>query len=257
MAVEPKDLFVWHGEFQGNKLDKKVSCQLNDVGLWDIVVGPPEGCLMAGRLAFGVEFNFSLFDQYRKNTHRFSINMSSKTKREVLNEIVRQNPGYYWDEKGGVVNIQPYYIGKDSGTVSWLDKTIPQFKVNKVPVFLAGEYLVHLANENGISLTTYESVRSAQKGGGAFNVKRLEDVSEYSPNELISVTINRKASIRECLNAIVAANPPARWSAIKVKEKMLIHVVDPKDYHNRPAPKHIPSEDEFRGGVGKHKSDTE
>lgn len=236
-AKELDNGFVRFGEFHGNELDKKVNCVLDNVDLWGFMIGQPRNCILPRRLAIGAELSFSLAETYHKKTVRFSVNISSMSKREILNEIVRHNPGYSWEEKDKVVNIQPYKVDKDSATSSLLDRTIPSFEVNKISIPLAANYLLRLANENGIPLTTMERERALKEGVPLLDSGKAEDLKPYSPSELITVSIGRRVSIRDCLNAIVAANPPASWLTVKYGDMILVDVHDPKFYSDSPIPK--------------------
>ncbi|MBI4801354.1 MAG: hypothetical protein HY796_02410 [Elusimicrobia bacterium] len=229
------------GEFHGNELDKKMDCILDNVDLLDFVSMSPKGCPMSQRLAFGIEVKFSFREKEEEQLQRFSLNAFSTAKRKILDEIMRRNPGYYWMEKDGVVNIQPYKSNADSPAVSPLDMTIPDFNVHKITVDLAVEYLVRIAIEHNIPVTTFLRELALQKGFPVPDSGKLKHPEYASPEEIINVVIPHQVSIRDCLNAIVSANPPAGWLAMKYREKIALKASSFKiySYNNRPVPKNL------------------
>ncbi|MBI4801449.1 MAG: hypothetical protein HY796_02890 [Elusimicrobia bacterium] len=197
-----------------NKLNMKMDCAFDNVDLFE-VINPAYD--ISRELAMGVEVNFSFMESQNGKSRRFSLNVSSMTRREILDEIVRQNPGYYWKERDGVINIQPYREDNDKN-ISPLDMTIPCFEVHQIPPYFALEYLTRLSREHNIPIISDFYEMAIQLGHKLPDSSgKLEHPENYDPRRLIDVVIPHKVSIRDCLNAIVLADPPANWEAIKWK----------------------------------------
>lgn len=218
-----------HGSFKGNRLDDRVSCALLNTNLMfrdcracDFIVG----------INAGSELNISLAEAVREKTNLFSVSVSSKPKREVLDEIIKQNPGYAWSEVNGVINIQPYETSNSLSSVSVFDKTIPDFEVHGIPTEWALERLVEIGAQNGIPLTTLNRVMALRHGikWPAVDEVVKKGFKYTSPEELITVVIKHKVTIRDCLNAIVLANPPSRWISTREGDKTLLRIGSHQSY---------------------------
>jgi len=196
-----------------NKLDMKTDCAFNNIDLFEI--NSLSDCSISDELALGIEVVFSFNDSREGKSRRFSLNVSSMSKRDILNEIIRKNPGYSWRVKDGVVNIQPARAGNNSRTVSPLDMTIPRFEVHQIPPGFALEYLRRLARQHDIQLTTGLYEIATHRGVKLPDPVKVDHPEAYDPRQLINVVIQHEVSIRDCLNAIILANPPAYWRAIK------------------------------------------
>ncbi len=201
------------GKFH-NKLDKKMDCAVDNVDLFEITNRAHD---ISNELAMGVEVNFSFKESRNGKSRRFSVQVSSMSKRKILDEIIRNNPGYHWEEKDGVVNILPEQPNKDFEAISPLDMTIPRFEVHQITPYFALEYLRRFANENNIPITTGLYEIAVKRGIKLSDSGKPEPPEDYNPEQLINVVIPHEVSIRDCLNAIVLANPPANWKAIKWK----------------------------------------
>ncbi len=217
-------LRIYNAPKYSSELNKKADCVLNDVDLFRFICASK--CDVFCTSTIGLEVKFSLDDSDEKKTREFSLNVSSMPKWKILDEIMRLNPEYYWKEKDGVVNILPSQPDKDFGAVSPLDMTIPRFEVHRITPLFAVEYLRRLGNENNIPITTpFHEV--AIKRGIEFNDSgKLEHPESYDAEQLIDVVIPHEVSIRECLNAIALANPPAHWQAIKFRNNKLVLFMD-------------------------------
>ncbi|MCK5358672.1 MAG: hypothetical protein KAJ48_09780 [Elusimicrobiales bacterium] len=223
------------GEFHGNELDKKMNCTFENVDLFEI--NSLSKCDLSREIAMGVEVNFSFKESRRGKSRRFSFQVLLMSKRKILDEIIRRNPGYYWKEKNGVINIRPLQTDNNSKTVSPLDMTIPRFEVHQIPPYFALEYLRQLAWKHNIPITTGSYEVAIQIGGKLPDSSgKLKHPEHYDAEQLIDVIIPHKVSIRDCLNAIVLANPPANWNAIKWKDgktALFLHSFQRKYSHRK------------------------
>ncbi|MBI4802064.1 MAG: hypothetical protein HY796_06035 [Elusimicrobia bacterium] len=205
-----------------NELNVKMDCTFDNVDLFEIT--SLSKCDVSSKLAIGVEVNFSFDESQDGKSLRFSLKVSSMSKRDILDEIIRKNPGYNWKEIDGVVSIRPYQaVG---APVSPLDMTISRFEVHQTSPFSALEYLRRLANENNIPVTTPLYEIAVKRGTKVPDSGKLENPGDYDPEQLISVVIPHEVSIRDCLNAIVLAAPPAYWKAIKFKDNKTALFID-------------------------------
>ena len=144
-----------------SELNEKIDCALHDVDLYRFTSASK--CELFRTSNIGLEVNFSIDESRDGKPHRFSLNVSSMSKWEILDEIVRKNSGYYWKEKDGVINIRPEQAD-NSKTVSPLDMTIPRFEVHQITPLFAVEYLRRLGNENNIPITTPVHEMSVKRG---------------------------------------------------------------------------------------------
>lgn len=225
------DAIIRPGEFHGNELDGKIDCVLDNVDLLKFITYSREGCRISRRLAIGAEVEFSLYESRKEKSPHFSLNILSASKRKILDEVIRHNPGYYWAERDGVINIQPREFANNASTISPLDKTIPAFEIHKIPADSALEYLVRLAIEQDIPVTTFGREIAIEKGVPIPDSGKIKNPEYYSPEELINVSIPHEVTIRACLNAIVMANPPAYWWATKYGEKTALELSSFKTYN--------------------------
>lgn len=193
--------------------DTKYDCVLDNVDLFDFT--DSQTCNLFRESAMGIEVDFSFYESRDGKSRRFSLNVPSMSKREILDEIIRNNPGYNWKEQNGVINIQPYQAESIPKTISPLDMTISSFEVHGITPYSALEHLRRLGQEHKIPITTITYEISAERGGKLPDPGKPDHPEAYDPKQLIDVVIPHEVSIRDCLNAIVLADPPANWRAIK------------------------------------------
>ena len=224
-------LRIYNAPRYSSELNKKVDCVLNDVDLFRFICASK--CDVFCTSTIGLEVKFSLDDSDEKKTREFSLNVSSMSRWKILDEIVRRNPGYYWKEKDGIVNILPSQPDKDFGAISPLDMTIPRFEVHQITPLFAVEYLRRLGNEHNIPITTPLHEVAIKRGIKLDDSGKLEHPEAYDPEQLIDVVIPHEVSIRDCLNAIALADPPAHWRAIKLRNNKLVLFMDsPQPWYN-------------------------
>ena len=107
-----------------------------------------------------------------------------QTVRDVLDHITTRAPKYQWAVRKGVINIEP----KDRGTENPLDRKLAKVTLKNMSSTRAALHVLQLANALG----------SFQPPGN-FRLRKIHDL------ELENVTV------REALNAIVAADGQAMW----------------------------------------------
>lgn len=199
-------------------------------------------CDFLRTITAGIELNYPYTEEFgypykEIEKHLFSISVSSKTKKEVFDEIVRQNPGYVWREINGVINIRPYDTSKASTSVSVLDKTIPSFEVHGVSLDSALEKLVEVGVQNNIALTTVRRVMVLRRG---LKLPSSEEIDKkrfkhLDPKELLDVSIKHEVTIRNCLNLMVLKSPTSKWFSFPYGNNTFIIIESTHYYHEPPS----------------------
>lgn len=216
---------------QRSILDERVSCVLvnDNLGFCD-----RSRCDFLIKASLGVEFAFSYNEVRHKRTPLFSVSISSKTKKEVLDEIIKKNPGYIWNETNGVINIRPYEVDKTSNSASVLDKTIPGFAAHGIPLKLALQKLVEIAAKTGIPITTAERILAAHMGVNLSTAEeRIKRFKKLTDEPLLNISLKQTVSIRDCLNAMVSAIPDSQWYSFRQKGGTMLVVGTDKQYYSQ------------------------
>ena len=90
--------------------------------------------------------------------------------------------------------------------------------------------------KSGIPLTTMLREQALSK---KIKLPTVDDAVKkgfkyYSPEELSSVNIRHKVTIRECLNALVLANPPSQWYSTREGDKTMLIITTYQSYSGGP-----------------------
>lgn len=139
---------------------------------------------------FSIGVEFPRRDEPGKSGRKFDFSFRDVSLRQAFDKIVEETPEYAWRVSGGVVNIYP------RGAKTGLDVRVPEFVVNSTDVYSAGGLLAAEAQRLGITLSVPNEL--------------MRDLLSHAPRITIQLS---NATIRECLNAIVATDPGTRWWA--------------------------------------------
>lgn len=147
-------------------------------------------------------------EQYRQRELDKKINvvMSSASVREILDVLVREDTNYFWVADGDVINFIPRAEGVWSQV---LNSTMSRCQVRDLGITEAVNEIVVQARKQGIRQLV--------------QLPKSNLVHEYepAPSERVSILLKKK-SLRECLNAVVAARPPAYWMATPSRGGLLV-----------------------------------
>lgn len=185
------------------RLDERVSFEIRDQIFWRLSFGPDK-LLSSGMI----------FYEHRRlqepKMRRISLSMSSVTVREALDTLVKADGSYSWVADGDVVNFVPKKRNKKfMDPVKILNQVIPVYEVEGVDISDAIQELRKQAAAQGVTglppLKDWGAARDpAWEMEGVFGLKL------------------KNKTVRECLNAIVAADSPAYWLAIPFPDYVFI-----------------------------------
>lgn len=207
-ASEPEPPFFPKHGVPHLKLDEKVSFEIQDQIFWSLHFMPDKA------LSSGVIY----YEHYRlqeSKMRRISLSMSSVTVRMALDALVKLDGTYSWEADGDVVNFLPKKKNKKVlDPIKTLNQVMPIFEVENVDIRDAVQELKKQALAQGIKglLAPELDWRS-----------RAKDVA-WEWEGLFSLKLKNK-TIRECLNAIVASDPPAYWQAVPFLNEVSINAV--------------------------------
>lgn len=189
------------------RLDERISVEMRDQILWRFSFMPNKG------LTHGVIYYEHPRLQEPK-MRRISLSMSSVTVREALDALVEADGSYSWVSDGDVVNFMPKKRNKKfMDPVRILNQVIPVFDVENVDIGGAVQELKIQAAAQGI-----RGLVPPQE-----NWKSLLDPA-WERDGIFSLKLRDK-TVRECLNAIIAADVPAYWEAMPLKDYVFIGAV--------------------------------
>lgn len=153
-----------------------------------------------------IEPFFSLWDDEDEHVKLLSVARDSVTVSDVFDAVTAADGNFRWEHSGTVFNLLPSSSTKLRMVADVLERRLSRFEVSGVKPGVAEAMLRLQAREEGI-----ESIL----GFGSYSREQVlngKGTREPWSNELISVKLEYP-TIRECLNAIVAADPPSGWLA--------------------------------------------
>lgn len=161
------------------------------------------------RLSYGVIYSQHPEIQLRA-MKRISIHLASATVREVLDSLVAADTSYFWIQDAGVVNFLPLTT---SYATSVMEQKLGYFEAMDMLISEASGELSRQAHVQGLEgLAVRRASQYSDKLSGEFT------------DESVALSLSSH-TVRECLNRIVAADPPARWEAIPFPQGMSIQAV--------------------------------
>lgn len=189
------------------RLDERISLEVRDQTLFRASFVPAKG------LTHGIIY-YEHSGLQEPKMRRISLSMSSVTVREALDALVKADGSYFWVGDGDVVNFIPKKRNKKfMDPVKTLDQVIPVFDVEKVDIPDAVQQLKIQAAAQGI-----KGLSPPQE-----NWHSTEDPA-WEREGIFSLKLRNK-TVRECLNAIIAADVPAYWRAMPLKDYVFIGAV--------------------------------
>lgn len=190
------------------RLDERISLDMRDQIFWRFSFVPDKG------LTHGVIYYEHPRLQEPK-MRRISLSMSSVTVREAIGALVKADGSYTWVSDGDVVNLMPKKRNeKYMDPVRTLNQVIPAFNVEKVDIPGAVQELMKQASAQGV-----KGLPPPQE-----NWRPFAQDPAWEREGIFSLKLKNK-TVRECLNAIIAADPPAYWKAYPLKDFVSIGAV--------------------------------
>lgn len=192
-----------HGEVPLLRLNERVSFGIRDQIFWKL-------SLVSNKAFSSGTIYYEHPRLQEPKMRRISLSMSSVTVREALNALVKADGSYSWAADGDVVNFIPKKRNKKLiDVVKTLNQIIPLYEVEGVDISDAIQELRKQAAAQGITglplLKDWGAARDpAWEMEGIFDLKL------------------KNKTVRECLNAIVAADSPAYWIAIPFPDYVFI-----------------------------------
>lgn len=148
---------------------------------------------------------FTLWADGDEHAKLLSVARDSVTVGDVFDAVTAEDGNFRWEYDGTVFNLLPSSSTKLRLVADVLERRLSRFEVAGVTPGVAEDLLRLQARAEGIEsilgLRSY-SPEQVLKGRGR----------ELWPSELISIRLEHP-TIRQCLNAIAAADPPSGWSA--------------------------------------------
>jgi hypothetical protein len=143
---------------------------------------------------------------------KISFSMRDASLREILDALVEKFPGYEWKAHGGIVRIFSSASARKENSFRLLNEKIPSFSSDGLGTTGTIGYLGQEARKHGISASTGVDRSSASWAESA----------ELTPVDAkLTINIDRKTSLREILNKIIAADPPSYWVAYPMPDGKL------------------------------------
>lgn len=197
------------------QLDERVSFEMHDQIFWRLSFGPNK------TVTHGVIY-YEHPKLQEPKMRRISLSMSSVTVREALNALVKADGSYSLVSVGDVVNFVPKKRNKKfMDPVKILNQVIPVYEVEGVNISDAIQELKIQAAAQGV-----KGLPAPQK-----DWRSIAQDSAWERDGVFSLNLKNK-TVRECLNAIVAADSPAKWLAIPFSDYVFIGAV-PSHYHTK------------------------
>lgn len=161
-----------------------------------------------------------------------SVSLSSTTVGGVFDALTEADGRYSWRQEGIVFNVLPKPANKTRLAADVLERRLSRFDVDDVDIWEAGIRLVLAARKEGLSSVLGFSVPD--------DVMARGPMRKYVKYERFSLHL-KNPTLRECLNAIVSADPPSAWTVIVTRTGIDIvvrptHEHLPENYPNLPPP---------------------
>lgn len=143
---------------------------------------------------------------------KVSLSLRNSSLREVLDVLVAKLPGYEWKFANGIVKIYPSARQRETTALRLLDQTIPSFSSTGLGVTDTVAFLAQVARSHGISAAPGVGVSSAA----------WADAADRTPVDAkLDINIDHTVTLREALNGVVIADPPAFWVAFPMPDGRL------------------------------------
>lgn len=129
---------------------------------------------------------------------KFTFSFKNQPLRVVLDEIIHQAPEYEWRLRDGVIGLAPkreFLPGVYSRT---LDAQLPRFASEEKSVTAAIQNLADAAKKRGLPFVA-RKVRAR--------------LAKHEKPGVVSVRVERKATVREILDVIIRTGPSGLWFA--------------------------------------------
>lgn len=146
---------------------------------------------------------------------------------DVLDALVAQTPGYRWSIAHGVFHISPKSIPAGSGLSPLYEKT-PPFSSSGHGIMVT---IMRLMNHGASAGLKIASVNLST----AVIANSLDNVRE---DARISVSFTEPVAVADILDAIVAYDPPAFWSAYTSSKGQLVLTGTHTHKHTKPSKAH-------------------
>jgi len=152
---------------------------------------------------------------------RIRIDRTGASVRDVLDALTSADTNYSWVQDGTAIDFVPFRPEPQSIDVSSiLEQTLPSFTVDNETMIEAVASLIEQAQAQGVTgLSGPQRPRASREVEGWF-----------SDEEKISLSLTGK-TVRQCLNAIIAADSPAEWMAFP-RGKIVKITATPKHAHH-------------------------
>jgi hypothetical protein len=205
--------------------------QLNDVVRALHSVDPSIGAALRGSVdaagdawRMGLNLGFAYSHDPARDLRKsvgLQIDLASATVRNILDALTAADTNYYWVQDGSVIDFLPRHPEANSLDVAAvLSQRLPRFTVQNETMVEAIASLIEQAQAQGVT--------------GLFGPKRPRASREvqgwFSDDEKINVSLTGK-TVRECLNAIVAADSPSEWIAFPGNKNVKV-TATPKHLHH-------------------------
>jgi len=175
---------------------------VKDLNMWD-ALGGLDDCMNANLNIGTIYYDYIVHQESIQP--KLNLALGSTTVRGVLDALMAADTSYYWVADGFVINLIPRVHHPNFDVVTLLEQRLNKFKVTQ-------EYMDDAVSE----LVTQAIAQGARGlvGPSKTSPDMQAEQRGLIPQSGIKISISlRNKTVRECLNAIVAADPPAYWIA--------------------------------------------
>ncbi len=193
---------------QGTAVDQKISCSFDALNLFQIL--NRNACGIAQRNLVALESEVSYSNALRNRPPHVTIHNFTGTDSELLAEIVRQSPGYSLGARNGIAVIRPTGQGDETPRVQ-LDREVGELVSLNAGIETAFNRLILKARTSGIKITSPMNEIARNKNRPLADLLPPDDSEPDISARRINLMLKGKPSIRQALDAIIRADPPAFW----------------------------------------------
>lgn len=163
---------------------------------------------------------------------QISVSLTSATVGAVFDAVTAADGSYAWKQEGIVFNVLPKPSTKTRLIADVLERRLPRFDVVDVDYSEAEVELILAARKHGItSIRGFSPIPPEERKG----LTRLARRVKY---ERFTLRLNNP-TLRECLNAIVSADPPSQWWAYWTSQGIRLNVFGNHPVYREDYP-HVP-----------------
>lgn len=150
---------------------------------------------------------------------QISVSLTSTTVAAVFEAVTAADGSYTWKQEGIVFNVLPKPSTKARLVADVLERRLPRFDVVDVGSSEAWVRLILAARKHGItSIAGFRPIPPEEMKGLTRSAR---------PVKYERFTLRLKnPTLRECLNAIVSADPPSRWWAYWTSRGISLNVLE-------------------------------